>query len=153
MNSNPQEDLLSLIDGIVKAITSYNISPKELGDALIEVMERRGNKMPEINYVLDTVAADYAISRKVLREGTGREHSYARRFVYCLLYYDLRLPLAQIAEQVFGTPHVRRISEAISEFRTMDAKIKAHREFLTKYETYQKGLQDFILRKTDSHAK
>lgn len=152
MDNNPKEDLQSLIDGIVKALTNYNISPKELGDALVAVMNKRGDRLAETNRVLDMVAADHAISRKTLKYGTGREHSHARKFVYCLLYFDLRLTLRDIAK-AFGTMHERRISQAVSDFRIMDVRIKAHREFTEKYDRYQKRLQEFILRKEDTNAQ
>lgn len=145
MQKKDQQELEALISSIRDAIVNYEWSPREISKALIKVMKQRGDRMPETNFVLDMVAAHYSINRHTLIYGTNRENSEARKFAYCLLYFDVQLTIEDIACKVFKKKSMYRVHTTTAEFRNHNPAIKQDREFIARYEAFQKELQQFIL--------
>lgn len=135
-------DLESLLKNIQEGLKVYSV--KELNAAIIECLNKKHDKREEVEFVLNTIALDYSISRKILIHSTARGRiQEARQLAYCILHFNLGLPMRYIATRIFSKWH-NSVAIAIKQYKNLNVSIKHEREFKEKYEAIQKRLIDYI---------
>lgn len=137
-----QQQFVELLNNIKEGLKHY--TPEELNNALIEVLNKKSDKAPEIEHILTSVCTKFNISRRTLIHSKARgEIQQARSLAYCLLHLDLGLSVRHISFKIFKK-YPNSVSVAIKYKRNCDPKIKRERIFLENYEFLQKELIEFI---------
>ncbi len=137
------KELNHFLNNVKKGLKLYSV--KELNKALTEVLNRKHDKNPEIQFIKQQVAYDYEISERVLIFSSGRgKIKEARKICSWLLHYDLGIPQRHIAQRIFGYKAHNLICVSIREFRTLSDKIKVDLELKERYIALQKKLIEFI---------
>jgi chromosomal replication initiation ATPase DnaA len=126
------KDLEQLLKNIQDSLKVYSI--KELNQAIIVALNEKHDKTIEINYILDIVSSHYKISIKQLkgRYGKGRIAD-AKQIAYCLLYFNLGIPIRQIAMKIFFN-WPTSVTIGIKRLKNADIKVKSDKEFKDTYQ-------------------
>lgn len=145
MGLTDSKDIEYLLKNIQKGLKLYSI--KELNRAIIEALNKKDNKKDEIDFVLDIVARNYAISLRSLQKENARGiEQDAKQMVYCLLYFNLGLSMRYISSKVFMC-WPTSVLKGIKRYRTANPAIKQDSEFLNTYNKLQKELLTYITTK------
>lgn len=136
------KDLEQLLKNIQEGLKVYSI--KELNEAVITALNQKNDKTLEINHTLNLVTSHYSISLKQLKQSYGKGRiADAKQIAYCLLHYNLGIPIRQIAMKIFFnwpnsvTIGIKRLNEA-------DTKIKVDKEFKETYQLLSEKLIKII---------
>lgn len=126
------KDLEQLLKNIQESLKVYSI--KELNQAIIVALNEKHDKTIEINHILDIVSSHYKITIKQLKEKYGKgKIADAKQIAYCLLYFNLGIPVRQIALKIFFN-WPTSVTIGIKRLKEADSKVKVDKEFK---ETYQ----------------
>lgn len=137
-----QQQFVDLLKNIQEALKHH--TPQELNDAIIEILNKKEDKAPEIEHVLNSVCSKFNISIRTLKKSKARgEIQQARSLAYCLLHLDLGLSVRHVAKKIFKK-YPNSVSVAIKYKRNCDTKIKRERVFLEYYEELRNELIEFI---------
>ena len=137
------KDLLLFFKNIQIVFKKYSL--KELNKALLETLNRKGNKVNETDFVFQTVAYHYNIAiNKIKAKYTRGKFSDAKQMCYCLLHFNLGIPKSQIAKNIFDT-WANTVEVGINRFKRCNPDIKCEKEFLETYEQLSKIVDKFIL--------
>lgn len=137
-----KSDLESLLKNISEGLKVYSV--KELNEAIIECLNKKHDKREEVEFILNMIAGDYLISRRILIHSTARGRiQEARQLSYCLLHFNLGLPIRHIAKRIFSKWH-NSVAIAIKQHKNLNVAIKHEREFKEKYDSLQTRLIEHI---------
>jgi chromosomal replication initiation ATPase DnaA len=143
---NQHKDVEVLLKNIQEGIKLYGV--KELNEAIIKTLYDKTDKFDEIEFVLNTVSAEFNITRQSLlkskKHGTVQR---ARQISFCLLYFDLGLSLREIGN-IFDK-YVRSVAIAIENYRKLNMQLKQDKEFLEQYKKAQEKILIFINQKNE----
>jgi chromosomal replication initiation ATPase DnaA len=131
------KDVGLLLKNIQEGIRLYGV--KELNEAITKALYEKTDKASDVEFILDEITKDFNISRNNLI--LSKRHGYtqkARQLAYCLLYFDIGLSLRAVAT-IFGK-YVRSVAIAIENYRKLNPLVKEDRDFLEKYQEYQKKI-------------
>jgi hypothetical protein len=138
---------------------------KELGLLLIHIQEIYGTdafkkavntipsppdpKREEVEFTLNIIAEHYQISRRALKYSNARGTiAEARRVACWILHYRLGLTVRYIAKLFDKWPSC--VGRFISEFKTLDVKIKVNKEHKDKFDLFTNKLIEFVNGKNNS---
>lgn len=145
-----KQQFVDLLENIKEGLKHY--TPEELNKAIIEVLNKKSDKAPEIEHVLNSVCKKYNISRRTLIHSKARgDIQQARSLAYCLLHLDLKLSVRHIAHKIFNK-FPNSISVGIKYKKNCDPKIKRERIFLENYEQLQIELIKFIQAQNETNG-
>lgn len=127
-----KNEVVALFTVLSKALETH--SAKELADGVTSILqEKKRNYSKEIETLFDIVCLEFKIPRMVLCTKNVRGNANeAKQIIYCILHFELKLPIRKIAVDVFST-WGSVIHKAIKRFQNIDESIKADHEFLTNY--------------------
>lgn len=128
-------DLTAFLKNTEKALRNNTV--KELNEAVVHFLKNKDEKIEEAHQVLQIVADEFAISKRVLQKSSARgKVETARKMAYCLLHFDLGLNTRYIAKRLFDR-WVNSVSNGIKYYKSLDLKIKQDKDFMSTYERLQ----------------
>lgn len=128
-------DLTDFLKNTEKALRNNTV--KELNAAVVHFLRNKDEKIEEAHLILQVVADEFSISKRVLQKSSARgKVETARKIAYCLLHFDLGLNTRYIAEKLFDR-WVNSVSNGIKYYKSLDMKIKQDKEFMSTYERLQ----------------
>jgi hypothetical protein len=131
-----------LLTNIQKGLKIYSV--KELNNAITKILNKKDEKIDEINYVLDLVCEHFEITQSQLKKkGTRGKIIDAKQTAYCLLHFHIGLPIRYIARKVFNN-WPNSISIGIKRMKCADMKIKQDEIFINNYKKLQQKLSVYI---------
>ena len=136
---NEHKEVEFLLKNIQEGIRLYGV--KEVNEAITKALYEKTDKADEVDFILNEIAKDFNITRRNFI--MSKKHGYvqqARQLAYCLLYFDIGLSLRAIAN-IFNK-YVRSVAIAIENYRKLNPTIKKDKDFIEKYEMYQKKILD-----------
>jgi chromosomal replication initiation ATPase DnaA len=145
---NTVAEIENLFKNLHHGIKIYGI--KNLNDAINKVIHEKNDLSKEIDFVLDSVASEYGITKEILIHSNKRgDYQQARQLAYCLLYLDLGLTLREIAKDIFNKYH-RVVAIAIEYHKKLDENHPMDKKFIESYKKQQEKLLNFI--NTNKHG-
>ena len=145
---NENKDIEILLKNIQQGLKVYTL--KELNIALIEALNKTNDKKDEIEFVLNSVVEYYNISYRTLKQShtRGVKQEY-KQMAYCLLYFNLELPIRYISSRIFFN-WPTSVLTGIKKYKNLNPELKQDKKFLETYQYLQKKLIKFI---NDKHNK
>jgi chromosomal replication initiation ATPase DnaA len=139
---NTAQEIEALFKNLHHGIKTYGV--KELNDAIVKVVYEKKDLSNEIDFVLNSVAEHYSITKDILLYSTRRgDYQQARQLSYCLLYFNLGLTLRHIATQIFGKHH-RVVAIAVEYYKNLNERIPSDKKFIDNYKLQQGKLLEYI---------
>jgi chromosomal replication initiation ATPase DnaA len=136
------EEVEYLLTNIQKGLKIYSV--KELNNAISKILTKKEEKVEEINYVLDLVCEHFEISLSQLKKKGARGRIIdAKQTAYCLLHFNMGLPIRYIAKKIFNN-WPNSISTGIKRVKNADIKIKQDEIFMLNYKKLQQKLTLYI---------
>lgn len=137
-----KKELQELIYNISKGLKTYSV--KELNEAIIQLLNKKGSKNQEINFIVDQVCNKYGITRRALFHSQEHgDNTEARRLCYCLLHDCLALSQRYIAIRLFKKSPAR-VNEAIRYMSSINLDISIDRKFRERYDAINMNFIKFI---------
>lgn len=137
------EALLKNIQIGLKVYTSDDLL-SELNNSIVGLLNKKDNKQQYVDYTLQLVCDEYGITKRILINSTARgKFQQARIMSYCLLHYELGLPIRYIAKRIFDKWH-NSVSDGLRYFKTIDIGIKEQKQFQETYTRLQERLIESI---------
>lgn len=128
-------DLTDFLKNTEKALRNNTV--QELNQAVVHFLKNKDEKIEEAHQILQIVADEFAISKRVLQKSSARgKVEIARKMAYCLLHFDLGLNTRYIAQKLFDR-WVNSVSNGIKYYKSLDLKIKQDKDFMSTYERLQ----------------
>jgi len=141
------KEIVDLLKNIQEGLQHH--SPEELNAAIVEILNRKDDKVEEINFIITSVCDKFNISKRTLKKSKARgHHQQARQLAYVLLHRDLGLPIRYIAKRIFDK-WPNSVNVAIKYHRDCDEKIPSEKEFLSLYAELQNQLIDYTKRQNE----
>lgn len=114
-----------------EALSVYNM--KGLISALEESIGNHKYDKDDIERIIELVCLQYNVSSKALKntkqKGVVLE---ARHQCYCLMHFELKLPLRYISNKVFANSHMT-VYNGIKRYKGLNTKLKPDKEFIDNY--------------------
>jgi chromosomal replication initiation ATPase DnaA len=129
-----KEEILELLKNIQSGLKKFTIT--ELNDAISNIVKdvKCVTDAKEIQYVIQEVCKEFNINKNQLIHSNARGViSQAKSVAYCLLHFELNLPLRYISKKVFFLKHHGSVAVAVRSFKKLNTAIKPDKEFLDKY--------------------
>lgn len=141
-----KEQFRLLFKKLEEALKQHSI--EDITNAVSEFLSKKTDKSQEINFVLDNVASDYGMTKRTLIHSNQRgQFSQARDVAYCVLYYNLGLPVRYISNSVIPRKSHVSVFNATKYFKSLNLEVKVDREFKEAYDRVSKKLAEFISNK------
>jgi len=109
-----------------------------LSTALSVSEDRQKGKEKQILLILDLVKEEYNITKHALiyskERGSVQE---ARMIAYCILHFNLELPIRYIAKRIFFLKVHNSVGRAILHYNKLDLNIPNHRQFKDRLQRIQ----------------
>lgn len=130
-----KEEIFELLKNLQSGLKKFTIT--ELNEALSNIVKEvkclADDK--DIKNFIQEVCKDFSINKNQLIHSKARGNiSVAKSITYCLLYFELNLPLRYISKKVFYLKHHGSVAVAVRNFKKLNTAIKPDREFLERYE-------------------
>lgn len=140
---NEKTEIISLLKNLQSNLKKYTI--KELNEAMNKILYVENNEQKikdyQIALVLEVVCSQFNITRQQLiyskAKGVIRE---AKMIAYCLLHFQLELPIRYVAKRIFYLKWHNNVGIAIKHHNNLNPKIKTDKEFIIKFEAIKKQL-------------
>ena len=138
---NGKTEIIILLKNLQLGLKKYTI--KELNEAMNKVLEQGGEeqmvKEYQVALVLEAVCTQYNVSRHQLIYSKAKgEMRQAKMIAYCLLHFQLELPIRYIATRVFYLKWHNNVGIAIKHHNNLNPLIKPDKEFIAKLDTIKK---------------
>lgn len=135
------DDVESLLVKIQEGLNKFGV--EKLNMAITKVLlQDREDKSKEIEFCINLVCGHYGISTKTMYSKSARgDLQDAKQIAYCLLHFDINLPIRFIATNVFRNWHTS-VANGIKRLKTADTTHKQERMFLETYEYLRMRLLD-----------
>jgi len=137
---NDSKEVEVLLKNIQQGIRLYGV--KELNDAITKELYKKNNKSEEVDYIMTLVSEHYKITRQSLIKSKQHNIQKSRQMAYCLLYFDLKMTMRQIAN-IFDK-YVRSIAIAIEYYRKLNPELNIDKLFIDEYKYFQQKLLIYI---------
>ena len=139
-NMSEKEEVIRLIKSLQKGLKQFTL--KEFNDALSEVVsppiEDQKSKEKHIELLLDLICTEYNLTRQELLYGRAKgDVQKARSVAYCILHFNLKLPIRYIANKVFSLKWHNSVGVAIQYYKNLNYEITPDKEFKDKLEKIQ----------------
>lgn len=146
--SEQNNEIEKLLKNIQEGLKRYSV--KELNQAIISFLNKKEDKLDEIEFILRIVSSEYNISIHTLKKENARGLiQEAKQIAYCLLHFNLGLSTRYIAKRVFFNWHTS-VYSGIKRFKEIDINLKQDREFMEKYQLLnQKMIEHFTQKKLE----
>lgn len=106
---------------------------KELICALEDTVGNRKYDKDEIELIIQIVCSHYKVSSKALKNTKGKGIvKEAKHQCYCLMHFELKLPLRYISSKVFKSSHMT-VYNGVKRYRELNPKLKLDKEFIDDY--------------------
>ncbi|OQA33586.1 MAG: hypothetical protein BWY54_00960 [Candidatus Dependentiae bacterium ADurb.Bin331] len=137
-----QKELEKLFKNIGHGLKKF--SPAELNKAVSSALKNQSDPTPEIAFVLESVAKNFKISVKALKQKHTRGHIQdAKQIAYCVLHFNLGLSINYIANEIFDNwPNSVQIG--VNRLKNFNPTIKSDVVFKETYESIESQLLKFI---------
>lgn len=127
-----KKDIELLLKNIQEGLKKYTV--KELNDAIITFLSKKGDKFEEINYVLQLVIDEFNITMHTLKKSNARGSiTEAKQIAYCMLHFNIGLSTRYIATRIFNNWHTS-VHTGILKLKKSDINHKQDKEFIDKYQ-------------------
>lgn len=141
-----KESIQQLFKNLQKALEHYSI--EDVTEAVAAYLHSKSDVSEETNYVLEIIAADFNISRRTLVHSFAKGNiSVARNIAYCVLHYNLKLPVRHISTRIIPRKGHGSVFNAVKYFKSLNPEVKVDREFKEAYDRVSKKLAEFISNK------
>jgi hypothetical protein len=132
-----KSEIISLLKNLQLSLKKYTI--KELNEAMNKVLDSENkeqkDKEHQVALVLDTVCNQYSVSKQQLIYSKARgEMRQAKMIAYCVLHFQLELPIRYIAKRIFYLKWHNNVGIAIKHHNNLNPQIKPDKEFINKLE-------------------
>lgn len=139
-NMSEKEEVLRLIKSLQKGLKQFTL--KEFNEAINSVInppiENEKSKEKHIALILDLICEEYSITRQELTYGRAKgDVQKARSIAYCILHFNLKLPIRYIANKVFFLKWHNSVGVAIQYYNNLNCDIQPDKEFKEKLEKIQ----------------
>ncbi len=142
MSDKNKTELEHLFKNIGRGLKKF--SAGDLNKAVIAALKNQSDPSPEIDFVLESVAKHFKISVKALKQTHTRgKLQDAKQISYCLLHFNLGLPINYIAKNVYEN-WPNSVQKGINRLKNMDIHIKSECDFKMTYEALEQQLLKFI---------
>jgi hypothetical protein len=139
------KDIENLLKNIQEGLKNYSI--KELNEGLVSFLNKKHDKKEEIDYVIDLVTRKFDISERTLKKTNARGSIQdAKQITYCLLYFNLGLPIRYISKKIFFN-WPTSVLVGIKRYKNANTAIKDDKVFVDSYLELQIKLVEFITNK------
>ena len=136
------KDIGLLLKNIQEGLKNYSI--KELNEAIFDALSKKHDKKEEIDYVISLVVKNYKISERTLKKSNARgDGQDAKQIAYCLLYFNLGLPIRYISQRIFFN-WPTSVLIGIKRYRNASENVKQDKGFIDTYSKLQQQLLQFI---------
>lgn len=140
-------ELENFLKNIQNGLKKFTL--KELNDSLYIVLRtKNGKQNPKQKYiqiVLDEVSKEFDIQLEYLinsrKRGTVQQ---ARKIAYCILHFNLKLPIRYIAKNVFYQNWHTRVGAIIQYHNRLNLNIKPDKEFYDKLQLINQKVTEKI---------
>ena len=103
--------------------------------------ENQKERQKDIAFVFDAICKDFDIEKDTLIYGKSKkELQQARNIAYCILHFDLGLPIRYIAKRIFFLNWHNSVGVAIKYYKGLNLNISPDRKFKEKLEIIQKAI-------------
>lgn len=117
-----------------------HLSPAEIAEQLTKISTQNSDKKFHIEFILNSVSAEFEISRRSLIYSAQRGNiQQAKQLAYCLLHFEVGLPVRYIGKRVFSVAHPS-VVRALKRYNNINLLVPADREFKEKYEKLKRVL-------------
>jgi chromosomal replication initiation ATPase DnaA len=128
-------EIISLLKNLQVSLKKYTI--KELNKAMNKVLDEEGFyekvKEDQVALVFQVVCNQYNISRQQLIYSKAKgEVRQAKMITYCLLHFQLELPIRYIAKRLFYLKWHNNVGIAIKYHNNLNPQVKPDKEFIAK---------------------
>ena len=145
-NMSEKEEVLRLIKSLQKGLKQYTL--KEFNEAINSVIsptDSEKSKEKHISLILDLICEEYGLTKRELIHGKAKginksEVQKARNVAYCLLHFNLKLPIRYIANKVFLLKWHNSVGVAIQYYNKLNCDIQPDKEFKEKFEKIQESV-------------
>lgn len=137
-----KEEILELLKNIQSGLKKFTIN--ELNNAISNIVKDVNcvANDTDIKYVIQEVCKEFSINKNQLLHSKARGIiSQAKNVTYCLLHFELNLPLRYISKKVFFLKHHGSVAVAVRNYKKINTAIKPDREFLEKYNKIKNTLK------------
>jgi len=138
-------ELENFLKNLQTGLKKYSL--KELNDSLYIVLRNRNGKQhpkqKHIKVVLEEVAKEFDIQLEYLINSRKRGNvQQARKIAYCVLHFNLKLPIRYIAKNIFYQTWHTRVGNIIQYHNRLDLNIKPDKEFYEKLQKINEKVTD-----------
>ena len=132
---NEKTEIISLLKNLQLSLKKYTI--KELNEAMNKVLDSENkeqkDKEHQVALVLDAVCNQYSVSKQQLIHSKARgEMRQAKMIAYCILHFQLELPIRYRAKRIFYLKWHNNVGIAIKHHNNLNPQIKPDKEFINK---------------------
>ncbi len=137
-----------LLENIQQCLKKYSV--QELNQALVTFFAKKQDNADEIDFVLQTVANEYSISKRTLIHSSARGNvQEAKEQAYCILHLNLGITLRHISKRIFLQRNHQGVSKVIQEFKNKSTEVKWGKSFIPRNEKIQKQLAEYLTSNKD----
>lgn len=138
-----KNEIVDLLKNLQNGLKKYTLSEfNEAINVLVKDAKNYGSK-EEIQVVLDEVCNAYGIAKTILIYSNARGNmTQARTMAYCILHFELNLPIRYISKKIFYKKWHGSVAVAVRFYKKLNTAIKPDREFLNKYETIVQKIKE-----------
>jgi chromosomal replication initiation ATPase DnaA len=131
--SKDSDDVESLLIKIQEGLNKFGVEKLNMAISKI-LLQDREDKTKEIEFCINLVCGHFGISTKTIYSKSARgDLQDAKQIAYCLLHFNLHLPIRFIATNVFRNWHTS-VANGIKRLKTADITHKQERVFIETYE-------------------
>lgn len=142
MQGETEKQLEKLLDNIREGLKRYSV--KELNEAIIKALNKKQDKSPEIDFVIESVAEFYKIPVTTLKKRSVRGIGQtAKQMAYCLLHVNLGIPQRHIAGKIFDV-WPNSVAIGIRRFKRPDKRLNRDKEFIDAHTYLSEKLVTYI---------
>ena len=115
---------------------------KELNESLYYVLkskvDKQKDKKKHIDIVINLVCAEFNLKKEQLIHGRGKGIVQdARKIAYCILHFNLNLPIRYVAKRIFFLNWHTSVGAVIQYHNSLNLSIKPDKDFKDKLDLIQ----------------
>lgn len=134
-----KEQVLNLLKTIQKGLKEFTLEEfNNLINGILKTKDNHSDKKHNIEVVFNLICEEYSISRRALVYGRCvGEIQQARSIAYCVLHFNLGLPIRYIAKRVFFLKYHNSVGIVIKYHNSLNPKVPPDRIFKEKLQNIQ----------------
>ncbi len=143
VNMSEKKELETFFKNVQQSLKRHTLF--EINESLQSMINSQSDKLKDrekdINNVLDAVCKEYDIEKDILIYGKSKKDlQQARSIAYCLLHFELGLPIRYIAKRIFLLNWHNSVGVAIKYHKSLNLNIAPDRKFKEKMEIVKKTI-------------